>query len=476
MEKYSAIFKAYDIRGVYPKEIDEEIAFKIGREFYQFIKGNKKNNLTIVVGKDNRLSSDTLTKAVKKGIKTQGGNIIDIGLATTPLLYFGVRFFKAKGGINVTASHNPSEYNGFKLVREKAIPFTEREIKNLGKIVLDEKIIHKNNQRFLGQENKKDVLNEYLKFNLKFLEQSKIAPLKIVIDTANGVCGILIKELTKKLKKVKIYHLFPNLNGKFPNHIPDPSRAENLKSLKTEVFKRKADFGVGLDGDGDRIIFVDEKGRFIRGDFITALVSKIILREKPGEKILYEITSTKVIREAIEENGGKPIESKVGTSFIHEKMRKENIIFGGEISGHYYFRENDFLETPLFVLFKIIEEISIQNKSLSKIILPFKKYVSSGVINFEIKNKIGAMKKVENYFLSKAKKTSVLRAKRAGSYFKKKKGFKISHLDGVKIDAKDFWILVRPSNTEPLLRLSIEADNKKILNQKIREVKRILGV
>lgn len=474
MKDYPVIFKAYDIRGIYPNEIDEEIAFRIGKAFPKFLSKNRRKKLKIVIGRDNRLSSDSLLKAVKKGIKTQRAHIIDIGLSPTPLLYFGVNLLKADGGINVTASHNPAEYNGFKLAREGGISFSDLEIEDFKDMVLREK--SQDNRRGFGTEEKKEVLDKYLKFNLKFLDKSKIIPLTVVIDTANAVCGILIKNLVKKLKKIKIHHLFAKLDGRFPNHNPDPSREENLRPLRAEILKRKADFGVALDGDGDRIIFLDEKGRFIRGDFITALISKLILRENPGEKILYEITSTKVIREVIEENEGRPIESKVGTSFIHERMRRENIIFGGEISGHYYLRENNFLETPFFVLFKILEEISVQKVPLSEMISPLKRYVSSGVINFEIKDKKGVMKKVERYFLSKVKKISVLRAKRAGSYFKKRKGYKISHLDGVKIEAKDFWILVRPSNTEPLLRLSIEANNKKILKEKIKEVKRILKV
>ena len=454
MKKYSTIFKAYDIRGVYPTEIDEKIALRIGKAFSQFLQKEKKRNLAIVIGRDNRLSSGSLIAAVKRGIKAQRDNVIDISLVTTPIVYFGVRFFKADGGIIVTASHNPKEYNGIKLVREDAIPLTDREINDLGIIALQGKTPYEKDRKVLGAEHKRDILSEYIKFNLKFLDKSKIRPLKIVIDTANGVCGILVKKLAKKLNKITIYHLFSELNGEFPNHIPDPSREENLKSLQAKVLKVKADFGVAFDGDGDRIIFLDEKGKFIRGDFITALISRLILRENPGEKILYEITSTKVIKEVVQEGRGKPIECRTGTSFIHDKMRRENIFFGGEISGHYYFRENNFLETPLFVLFKIMEEISVQKIPLSKMILPLKRYVSSGVINFKIENKEDAMKKVEQYF--------------------KKKGFKISHLDGVRIEAKDFWLLVRPSNTEPLLRLSIEANNKKILNQELREVKRVL--
>lgn len=468
------IFKAYDIRGTYPDKVNKEIALQFGRAFYEFLKRSKKKPLTIVVGKDNRLSSNVLARALKEGIKMQGGNIIDIGLATTPMLYFGVAFFGADGGINVTASHNPPEYNGFKPVRERAVPLSgDTGIFEIREMLQENKIPKR---KVKGREVKKRILNEYIKSNLKFLDQSKVSPLKIVIDTANAVCGTLIQNLAKKLRKIKIYHLFAKLDGSFPNHNPDPLLKENLRFLQKEVIRRKADFGVGFDGDGDRIIFVDEKARPISGDLITALIAKIILKEKPGEKILYDIRSSRIVKEVIKKNRGVPVKSRVGHSFICQKLREENAYFGGEFSGHYYLRlkRKIFLENTLFVLFKIIEELSQQKKPLSKLISPFQKYVSSGEINFEIEDKKGAMKKVEDYFLSKVKKTSILRAKRAGSYFKKRKGYKISHLDGVKIDAKDFWILLRPSHTEPLLRLSIEADNKKILKEKIKEVKKIL--
>ena len=457
MEIYPEIFKAYDIRGTYPDKVDKKIALQIGRAFYEFLRRGKKRSLTIVVGKDNRLSSNVLAKALKEGIKMQGGNVIDIGLSTTPMLYFGVIFLKADGGINVTASHNPPEYNGFKPVREKAIPLSgDTGIYKIREMIQKNKI---SKRKAKGKEIKKKILNEYVKFNLKFLDQSKILPLTIAIDTANTVCGVLIKDLTKKLKRIKIYHLFPESDGRFPNHNPDPLVKENLRFLQKEVKKRRADFGIGFDGDGDRIIFVDEKARPISGDLITALIAKIILRERPGKKILYDVRSSKVVEEIIKKNKGVPIESRVGHSFIAQKLKEENAFFGGEFSGHYYLKvkEGAFSEVPLFALFKIIGELSRQKKPLSKIIAPFQKYVSSGEINFRIDDKQGAMKKVERCF-------------------KKKKGYKISHLDGVKVEGKDFWLIVRPSNTEPLLRLSIEADNKQILKQKIREMKSILKV
>ncbi|HOK35567.1 MAG TPA: phosphomannomutase/phosphoglucomutase [Candidatus Pacearchaeota archaeon] len=445
------IFKAYDIRGIYKKDFDTKTAFKIGQAFSEFLKNNKRTPLTIIVGRDNRLSSASLAKAVKNGLKLQGSNVIDIGLSSTPMFYFGVNFLKADGGIMITASHNPPEYNGFKLVREEAIPISgDTGIEEIKKMILLDNF----KKRKPGTESRKNILNEYIKFNLKFLDSQKVSSLKIVVDTANAVSSTLIPKIATKIKKIKFYHLFSDLDGHFPNHNPDPLVKENLVYLQKEVLKRKADFGVGFDGDGDRVIFVDEKGKAISGDLITALMAKIILREKPGEKILYDVRSSKIVPEVIKENKGIPIPSRVGHSFVKATMRQENIIFGGELSGHYYFRENHFCETPFFVLFKIIEEISFQKQHFSKIIKPFQKYAYSGEINFEIEDKKGTIKKIEEHF--------------------RDKNCKISRLDGTKIDFGDWWFLIRPSNTEPLLRLIVEAKDQKTLKEKIKEVEKII--
>lgn len=445
------IFKAYDIRGIYKKDFEAKDAIKIGKAVAKFLKGNKRRPLTIVVGRDNRLSSSALAKAIKTGIKLQGVNVIDIGFSTTPMFYFGVHFLKADGGVMITASHNPPEYNGFKLVREEAIPISgDTGIEDIKKMVLLDNFKTKKQ----GTESKKNILNAYLKFNFQFLDSQKISSLKIVADTANAVSGILIPKIQDRIKKIKFYHLFSELDGRFPNHNPDPLVKENLASLQKEVLQRKADFGVSFDGDGDRIAFVDEKGKPISGDLITALIAKIILRENPGQKILYDVRSSKIVPETIKENKGTPVPSRVGHSFVKATMRQKDIIFGGELSGHYYLKENYFCETPFFVLFKIIEEISLQKQPFSKIIKPLQKYAYSGEINFEIKDKEGTIKKIEKAF--------------------KGKNCKISHLDGTKIDFGDWWFLVRPSNTEPLLRLIVEAKNKKTMKEKIKEIEGII--
>ena len=449
MEINSKIFKAYDIRGIYPEQINKEVAYLIGRAYIKFL--NKKN-LKIVVGRDNRLSSLTLFKALTKGVTDQGATVVNVGLSTSPMLYWATAYFKFDGGIMITASHNPSQYNGFKFVREKAIPISEKT--GLKEIKTFSTKIHRSDLYKLrkGKVLKKNVLKEYIRFNLKGFNLKKFKSLKIIIDTANAATGIIVPDLFKRLN-CKVYHLFSKLDGSFPNHNPDPLIKENLRAIFKEVKAKKADLGIAFDGDGDRLFFINEKGRVVPGDLITALVAEMVLRKNPGEKILYDIRSSNIVRETVKERGGVPVAGRIGHSFIKERMRKENIIFAGELSGHYYSKEHYFCEAPIFVLFKIIEKISESGENLSEIILPFKKYFHSGEVNFKTEDKKRALKALENKF--------------------KKEG-KVSKLDGLRVDLKDWWFLVRPSNTEPVLRLVVEAKTKKLLRQKTHFLSDIL--
>jgi len=436
------IFRAYDIRGIYPTEINEKIVYLIGRVFVQLLA--KGPNLNIVIGRDNRLSSQTLSESLIKGILDQGGNVTDIGISTTPMLDFADAHFNFDGGIEITASHNPPKYNGLKLVREKAISIGQGTgMEKIKKLVTKAKFLKIKRGIIL----KKEVLTDYLNFNFDLFKISKFKSLKIVIDTANATPGILIPYLKEKLP-VKIFTIFENLDGNFPNHIPDPSRAENLRFLKKEVIKRRADFGVAFDGDGDRVVFINEKGEAIPGDFITAIISKFLLKEKPGEKILYDIRSSKVVEEVIKNNGGIPVINRIGHSFIKERMREENILFGGEFSGHYYLRDQYFFEAPIFVLLKILEIISKTGKKISQLVKPFQKYFHSGEINFELKNKEKILEKLEKKY---------------------QKG-KILKIDGLRVDFPNWWFLARPSQTEPVLRLSIEAKAKDLMKKKKNEL------
>lgn len=438
------IFKAYDVRGVYPQEINEEVAYFIGRAFIKFLKKNKPK---VIVSRDGRLSSSFLFKALAKGIIDQGGEVINIGLSTSPMFYFTVAHFKLDGGINITASHNPAQYNGFKMVQKGAIPISGNSgLEEIKKLIIGKFIDQKK-----GKITSKKVLKEYLKFNLKDFKLKIIKPLKIVIDTANAVPGIIIPKLFEKTN-IKIYHLFSKLDGSFPNHSPDPLIKKNLKTLCQTIKAKKANLGVAFDGDGDRIIFIDEKGKAVSGDLITALIAEIILREYPKKSIFYDIRSSKIVKEVIEKKQGIPVEGRVGHSLIKEKMRQENIFFGGELSGHYYLKNHYFSDSPLFVLFKILEELSKTRTSFSEIIKPYQKYFYSGEINFEVKDKQKILKVLEEKF----KEGTVLK------------------IDGLKIDFPNWWFLVRPSNTEPVMRLIVEAKTKKLMNEKKKELSSLI--
>ena len=459
MEIDSKIFRAYDIRGAYPQQINGKTAFLIGKAFVEFLTtvSKKKNQkLKIVVGRDNRFSSKNLFKSLVKGILENGANVLDIGLSSTPRFYFSVIHSKTDGGIQITASHNPPQYNGFKITREKAIPVSGES--GLGEIkrIIENNDFNKISFKKKGKVEKKEFLKEYIDFNLrlsKIKDFKKFKPYKIVIDTANAVSGLDVKNLFKKLP-CKIFHLFSKLNGNFPNHNPDPLIKENLRFLIKEVKEKKAHLGVAFDGDGDRIIFVDEKGEIIRGDFITALIAQELLKEKPGQKILYEVRSSQIVRETIIKNRGVPILGKAGHSLIKEKMRKENILFAGELSGHYFFKEIGFFEGSLLVLLMVLKVLEREKESISEIINPFKVYFQSGEINFETKDKEEKLKKIEKHFLKKAK--NILR------------------IDGLTMEFSDWWFNLRPSNTEDLLRLNIEAKTKKILREKKKEMTKLI--
>ncbi|MCD6550244.1 phosphomannomutase/phosphoglucomutase [bacterium] len=443
------IFRAYDIRGIYPREINKAVSYQIARAFVYFLSKKCRQKLTLCVGRDNRLSSPLLSKKIIQGIIDSGSNVVNIGLATTPMLYFAVAHYRLSGGIEVSASHNPPQYNGFKLVREDSKPISKiTGIEEIKKIVLSQRTFSTKKQ---GKETKKRIIGDYVDFILGDIETKKIKPLKIVIDTANGVAGIVIKPVLEKFP-LKVYHLFSKLDGRFPNHLPNPLVEDNLRDIKKAIKKHKADLGVAFDGDGDRIVFLDEKARVVPADIIGVLVAESILKKQPGQKILYDLRSSNIVREKIKEAKGIPLMSRVGHSFIKERMRKENIIFAQELSGHYYYKGRYFAESPFFVFFEIIQRISESGRKFSYLVDQYKKYYHSGEINFKVENKQNKIREIEKRF-SKGKKC---------------------YIDGLRIDFKDWWFNVRPSNTEPLLRLVIEAKNKKLLEKKKKELSKLI--
>jgi len=456
MQTNPTIFKAYDIRGIYKKDLDEKTAYDLGLAYVELRKKDlKKNNsakkLRIIVGSDMRISSPSLKKHLISGLLDAGVDVSDIGTTSTPTFYFAVANYKYDGGIMVSASHNPKEWNGFKLTRERAIPISG----NTGIEFLKEKIISGNliKSKTKGKLNKKkNVLKDQIKHDLKHGNIKKIKPLKIVVDPANAVGGLFINELFKHLpgKLIKINF---KLDGNFPAHEADPIKEENLEQIKKEVIKQKADLGITTDGDGDRIFFIDNEGELIDQSIIRGLLSKFFLKEKPKSKIGFDVRPGKITEDLILENNGKPTKTRVGHSLIKEQMLKENIYFSGESSGHFFLNMPiGCFEVPNIVILKLLQEFSASDQKISEQVKIYKKYFHSGEINREVKDKEKVFKALE----------------------KKYKNGKINKLDGLSVSFKDFWFNVRGSNTENKMRLNLEAVNREIMEKKKKEVLNII--
>lgn len=440
----SGIFKAYDIRGVYPSELNEETAYKIAKAFIQITKAKR-----IVIGRDMRSHSPSLFESAVKAVTDLGVDVIDVGMVTTPMFYFAVIHLKADAGFSITASHNPPQFNGFKLVREEAIPISgDTGIYEIEKIVASGKFLP--NSKINGKVTKQDISQAYIDNEFSFADKSKIKKLKVVVDNGNGMSGIILPRIFQLLN-CEMIPMFFELDGTFPNHEANPLREETLEMLKARMKKEKADVGIAFDGDGDRIGFVDETGELVSADKITALAAAYILQRNPKSKIMYDLRSSKVVKETIEKNGGVPVEYRVGHSFIKAKMRAEKIEFGGELSGHYFYQPNKYIESPIAIMLMILETISASGKKFSDIVKPLRKYYHSGEINFEVEDKEKAIRKVEEYF-------------------KKEKPLRVYNLDGLSMEFKDFWINVRSSNTESLLRLNAEANTAKKLEEVTKRV------
>jgi len=437
------IFKAYDVRGVYPGELNEDVACKIGQAFVEFTRTKE-----VVVGRDVRLSSLPLSRALIQGIISQGADVIDIGMVSTPMLYQAVISYQDSCGIMVTASHDPKEYNGFKLCKKNALMLNKdtgiKEIKNL---VCKDKFRKKRQ----GQIIETNFLEEYIENIFKYVDYREVKGLKVVVDAGNGVAGLIIPGIFKRIDS-KLISLYFKPDGNFPNRSPNPLDPGSLLSLQDIVKEKSADLGVAFDGDADRAIFIDEKGKCIGGDLITALLAKDFLKEDRGKKIIYSLNSSRIVKETIQKSRGIPIVSPVGTSFIKDQMRKEKAIFAGEVSGHYYFKELDYTDNADLTMLKVMEILSKEKKALSELIQPFKKYWQSGEINFEVKNKENKICEIEKQYSDG----------------------RISRLDGLSVDFKDWWFNIRPSNTEDLLRLVVEAETEGLMKEKVKEITKII--
>jgi phosphomannomutase len=438
-----SIFKEYDIRGVYPDTINYELAVLIGRAFADLV----IEQGPIAVGRDMRLSSPEIAKGLIEGITKQGRDVIDVGLITTDMSYFAAGKFPFAGGIMITASHNPKEYNGLKLCLAKAAPVSgDGGIYQMRDNILNNKF---KQAEKVGQVSEKNILADWINHALSFIDEKAIKPLKIVVDAGNGMASILFPELKKRLP-LEIIPLYFELDGSFPNHPAAPIVPENLKDAQKKVLDEKADLGLVFDGDGDRAVLIDETGRVVSGTIMTAMIAEYFLKKIKGATILYNAICGWIVPEVISSLKGKGIRVPVGHSLIKENMRKYDALFAGEHSGHYYFKENYYADSALITILITLQIISQENKKVSEIIKKFDKYPSSGEINFEISDKEKVINEVEKIYGQKAKSTD--------------------KIDGLTVWFDDWWFNLRPSNTEPLLRLNIEAKNQELLDLRKKEI------
>lgn len=427
------IFKAYDIRGLVESEMTPDFSFSTGVAFARFLQLEREPG-TVVIGEDMRASSPVLAEAFSAGITSQGLDVIRIGLASTDLLYFASGKLGLPGAM-FTASHNPSEYNGIKLCLSGARPIgRESGLLAIENFVRDGSPMP---IRSIGVEKERDMLDEYVSHLLKLVDLSEIRELKIVVDAGNAMAGHTAPAVFSRLN-TQLIPLYFELDGTFPNHEANPIEAKNLKDLQRAVKKNKADLGLAFDGDADRCFLVDENGEAINPSDLTALISVRELAKHPGSSVIYNLISSRSVAEVIQENGGIAIRSRVGHSYIKKLMAETGAIFGGEHSGHFYFKDFWSADSGMLAALHAICALGSSQKSISQILKPYQRYISSGEINSKVKNGAQLMEKIENKYSNL-------------------ESIEVDHLDGLTISADSWWLNLRPSNTEPLLRLNVEA-------------------
>ena len=450
-----AIFKAYDIRGIYPDQLNEEDAWKIGYAAAQFLRSmlsgyerGQANSQSLCVGRDMRTHSKALAGALIEGMNNCGANVIDIGMIDTPQIYFAINHFGTCGGVQVTASHNPAKYNGFKISGLQAKPVgVDTGLKDIEHIATA--LIHTKG-RATGTVEEFDLTSEYKNYVLKFLHPN-IKPLKIAIDASNGMAGKMVPAIFGDLP-IEIIPLNFEHTGEF-KHEPNPLIEENLEELKAVVRKNKCNFGICFDGDADRLMMIDQTGKRISCDLLTALMASYFLKNNPNSTIVYDLRSSWAVVEEILKNGGTPRRERVGHAFMKKALRDSHAVFGGEFSGHFYYRDNYYADSAMITLVHVLNIVSATKTPISELIRPLRRYYSSGEINFKVEDKQAKMDEL---------------AKRYSDG-------QIDNLDGVTIQYKNWWLNCRPSNTEPLLRLSIEAKSKELLEEKLSELETQLG-
>jgi len=436
------VFKAYDVRGIYPAEIDEDGARAIGRAFVEEF-GPKR----IAVGHDMRVSSPGMAEAAIAGAAEAGADVLELGLVETEMVYFAVGELGLDGGIAVTASHNPKDYTGLKIVREGALPVGGES----GLLEIRDRALSGDSPSNgpKGTVEPYDLWPGYVERVLSFVDPKAIEPLKIVIDAANGMGGVMMPPVLEHLPQLEVVRCFFEPDGTFPNHLPNPLLPENREFIVAKTLDEGADFGAAFDGDADRCFFVDDSGEFVPGDFVTALFAESVLAKEPGAKIIYDVRASWAVPQTIERAGGVPLINRVGHAFIKQRMREEHAAFGGEVSGHYYFR--DFSQADSGVVpFLLMLELVSKRGSLSEVLRPFReRFFITGELNTPVEDVDAKLRELEERFGAEGR---------------------VSHLDGLSVEADDWHFNVRPSNTEPLLRLNLEALDAELMERKRDEV------
>jgi phosphomannomutase len=445
MNVHPDIFKAYDIRGVYPGEVNEEAARGIGAAFVAYLKAKR-----IAVGRDMRLSSPALAAALIDGATSQGADVVDYGMIPTDMLYFAVARDRLDGGAQITASHNPKQYNGMKVVRQEAFPLSGEE----GLLEIRQTI--ENNAfpppaEHSGLVTTRDLLNDYVDHVMSFIDPKVIRPFNVVLDAGSGMAGLVAPKMFERLP-CKTTRLCFEIDGRFPNHEANPLIEENRRDIVERVVAEKADVGIAWDGDADRCFFIDGTGAFVSGDFVTALLAEAFLLKHPGATILYDLRASHAVRDTVARYDSTALMNRVGHAFFKRRMRETNGIFGGEVTGHYYFRDNFYADNGFIPAMLILELMSKKGKSLHDLLKPLaSKYFISGEINTKLKSMAEVPSKLD-----------AIAAQYADGHQ--------YTLDGLSVEYPDWHFNVRPSNTEPLLRLNLEATTPALMAKKRDEV------
>ena len=439
-----AIFKAYDVRGVYPDEIDEVLARRVGNAFVGFTGAAR-----VLVGRDARPSSEPLVAAFIEGATRAGADVVDLGLVSTDLMYFASGSLDAPGAM-FTASHNPAKYNGIKLCRAGAAPVGEEtgllQIKAAVADGLEERAEEP------GRAERRDMLAQFVAHVRSFVDVGALAPLRVVTDTANGVGGLVVPAVLSGLP-FELETLYAELDGTFPNHPADPIQVENLADLRKAVVEHSADVGLAFDGDADRVFLVDDRAEPLSGSTTTAILAKGILERHPGESVVHNLICSKAVPEIIRESGGTPIRTRVGHSFIKQVMAETGAVFGGEHSAHYYFRDNFRADSGIIAALMVLEQLSLAGIPLSELRRPFERYAASGEINRRVDEPAAVIDKIAAHYGDAEQ----------------------DRLDGLTVDFGDWWFNLRPSNTEPLLRLNLEAADRDACARHTDEVLALVG-